>query len=472
MRATRIPVTLLTISLGMLGAGAAADAEPLPPPGGQLIVVAAAETEAAVTIDGSSAGRLGWATILAPQRVPAGSHAVSVGSAKANVNVGSGCSVLVVAGRPDGPSSPPALTVASDCPLPGPAFGAAAVRFLPVVPEATGRLGFRLGETSLGEVPPGTATRRVEVPAGEVTWTVTREGEPIRSNRQNLEADSSMTAVFAGGGERTPTLIWVTEGTRQPGQVARTTTFDTGETPPHHSGSATAVLLPLLLAVSLVVAVLRRLAGRGNRRPMLAAFVVAIMATGCQPGGPPHVATSNDDGPEATTMSEAPRSDRPREIKPPPDRGRGAVPVLVDFHVTPDDRRSRPVRAQVLPFDAAAIAGLPRSLQNPLVGWVAASGGIGQRTMVLLGHGPLVTGYGVFSDIGALRVGDPIRVADADGAVSTYVVEGAVQTPKGDLWDAIDAPTATPLLVLVTCAGPVEGGRHTDNLLVVAHLGP
>jgi sortase (surface protein transpeptidase) len=75
----------------------------------------------------------------------------------------------------------------------------------------------------------------------------------------------------------------------------------------------------------------------------------------------------------------------------------------------------------------------------------------------------------VFSDIAALRVGDPIRVTDVDGSVSTYVVEGGVQTPKGNLWAGIDAPTATPLLALVTCAGPVVRGRHLDNLTVIAY---
>lgn len=472
MRGVRSIVAVMTVNVAVIAGSSAAQGDPLPPPGGQLIIVAAAEEDAAVTIDGSSAGHLGWATVMAPQRLAAGSHVVRVGAAGGEVIIGSGCAVLVVAGRPAGPTAAPSLTIASECPLAGPAPGAATVRFLPVVPVATGPLGFQAGDSRLDAVMPGTATRRAEVPAGELAWTVTREGEVIRSSRQKVEADTAMTAVFAGGGERTPTLIWVTEGARQPDQMKRTTTAHTGEGPLVVTGRPRQTVAGLVLGLLaiVVVAAVRSGLGRPAPGPVALVAVTALLAVGCQTGPASQTTSGDRSRPEDTSSAGGADRPGPTPEQSPPGASQRVLPASVEFRAgVAEDGRPRTVHARIVPFDAEAIAGLPRSLRNPLVGWVTASGGIGNGMMVLLGHGPLRVGYGVFSDIASLRVGDRIQVIGLNGEVATYVVEGGVQTPKGRMWEAIDAPTATPLLALVTCAGDIVGDLHADNLTVIAH---
>ncbi|MDU0367177.1 class F sortase [Microbacterium sp. KSW4-17] len=90
---------------------------------------------------------------------------------------------------------------------------------------------------------------------------------------------------------------------------------------------------------------------------------------------------------------------------------------------------------------------------------------------VIAGHVDSPTGPAVFIDLPRLAPGDTVAVERADGSTANFVVTG-LQTVEKDSFptESIYAPTPTPQLRLVTCAGAWDpaSGHYVDNLVVTA----
>ena len=78
-------------------------------------------------------------------------------------------------------------------------------------------------------------------------------------------------------------------------------------------------------------------------------------------------------------------------------------------------------------------------------------------------------GPGVFERVPSLERGERIDITDNRGAVHTYRVVGVTRVHKTRFpTHAVYGPSQHPVLVLVTCGGPYEGGHYRDNVLVYA----
>lgn len=90
---------------------------------------------------------------------------------------------------------------------------------------------------------------------------------------------------------------------------------------------------------------------------------------------------------------------------------------------------------------------------------------------VIAGHVDSPTGPAVFIDLPRLTPGDTVAIERADGSTADFVVTGLQTVEKGSFpTESIYAPTPTPQLRLVTCAGAWDpaSGHYVDNLVVTA----
>jgi sortase (surface protein transpeptidase) len=128
------------------------------------------------------------------------------------------------------------------------------------------------------------------------------------------------------------------------------------------------------------------------------------------------------------------------------------------------------VDARVVPVGVRGTeVSLPR--RDNRVGWYrnGAAPGAPQGTAVLLGHVRTASGPGPFASLGRLEPGDGVRVDGEDGTTTEFRVVARRHYHKDDLpASTLFAPDQRPLLVLITCGGPVEGRHYRDNVVVVA----
>lgn len=90
---------------------------------------------------------------------------------------------------------------------------------------------------------------------------------------------------------------------------------------------------------------------------------------------------------------------------------------------------------------------------------------------VIAGHVDSPTGPAVFYDLPRLTPGDTVSVRRADGSTADFVVTGLQTVEKNSFpTESVYAPTPTPQLRLVTCAGAWDptSGHYVDNLVVTA----
>ncbi len=137
-------------------------------------------------------------------------------------------------------------------------------------------------------------------------------------------------------------------------------------------------------------------------------------------------------------------------------------------HLDPGDRsglrphRPRPRGRRVDPVPADYDA----------VGWYEKGvlpGEVGPA--VIAGHVDSPTGPAVFYDLPRLTPGDTVSVRRADGSTADFVVTGLQTVEKNSFpTESVYAPTPTPQLRLVTCAGAWDpaSGHYVDNLVVTA----
>lgn len=93
---------------------------------------------------------------------------------------------------------------------------------------------------------------------------------------------------------------------------------------------------------------------------------------------------------------------------------------------------------------------------------------------VIEGHIDTVYGPSVFFDLGALELGDTIRIARADGSRTVFAVNAVRSYPSHDAFptDTVyGADLAHPTLRLITCSNFDESiGHYVGNTVVFAHL--
>ncbi len=141
----------------------------------------------------------------------------------------------------------------------------------------------------------------------------------------------------------------------------------------------------------------------------------------------------------------------------------GVAPVRVRAPAIRLDARIVPVGVE-----GRAVV-LPRKADR--VGWFRHGAAPGDRrgTAVLVAHVRTPTGPGPCSSVRRRVPGATISVDGDDGSTARYAVVARRRYDKDELpVSQLFAPDRSPLLVLITCGGPVEDGHYRDNVVVVA----
>ncbi len=114
---------------------------------------------------------------------------------------------------------------------------------------------------------------------------------------------------------------------------------------------------------------------------------------------------------------------------------------------------------------------LPPSART-VVWWAyGATPGSGSGTVLLGGHISWAGQVGALGRIGLLRSGDRVTLTRQDGTLVRYAVVARRTVAKTSLADlGLFRTTGRPRLVLVTCGGRYDAGRHSyaDNVVVEA----
>ena len=177
---------------------------------------------------------------------------------------------------------------------------------------------------------------------------------------------------------------------------------------------------------------------------------------------------------DVVTPGPTPRTDRGPASGPAPvgpQKATRSAPAPMMLHIPQLDVSAPIVRVGVLPD-----GGMEVPDDVTVVGWYAADQ---QRvspgdpgTAVIAGHrDSRVQGEGALHDIGALRRGDTLAVVHLDGAVSRWVVEGVLTTPRDALpSELLFRRDGEPRLALVTCGGTFDTATrsYSHNTIVLA----
>lgn len=118
---------------------------------------------------------------------------------------------------------------------------------------------------------------------------------------------------------------------------------------------------------------------------------------------------------------------------------------------------------------------VPPLKQAQRAGWYRLGPSPGELgSSVIVGHvDSKEIGPAVFYKLGALRVGDTIKVTRKDKKVVTFVVEGVKAYPKSDFpSDLVYGATPNATLRLVTCGGQFDKkiGSYLSNVIVFAKM--
>lgn len=158
-------------------------------------------------------------------------------------------------------------------------------------------------------------------------------------------------------------------------------------------------------------------------------------------------------------------------LPPPAEPLAGARPQRLDI---PGLGIQAPVVARGL--DAQGAVDPPPYDQPGVVGWYGAGAEPGAAgTALMVGHVDTETRVAVFHRLSALRPGQTVRVARADGKVAEFTVED-VRVLSRDGFDAQQAygprESGRAELRLITCGGTFDraAGSYTANVVVSAYL--
>ena len=375
----------------------------------------------------------------------------------------------------------PAIAVFTDPPplLP---VDSAAVRVVNAAPDA-GTVSATAAGQKLGTVAAGSSTPWEIVPGGQVRVEVgPPTGGIIDAIESDLLAGTASTVLLLGDGERPVHLAALVRENGSPVMAVAPSAIPTD--PLHQSGRPAESNLEVVLCALAGAVLLVALGVRANRRHMVRSVLGVLAAASLLAP----VACSGP-GQARRPVANAESGDRPPALADP------AVGVSVGDNnetvpasggteltslktVTVGGRRSELVatdldpagRLMVPPVDRTDPATGARSL---LAGWYAQSSAPGGNgPSILIAHRDYDGVTGAFSGIESLQLGDRV-VVDSVGSTRTFTVTAVSQFPKAQFpMASVYAPTELPLLVLVTCGGPVEGGRrgrhYRDNVIVTA----
>ena len=206
---------------------------------------------------------------------------------------------------------------------------------------------------------------------------------------------------------------------------------------------------------------------------LVAAIAVVVAVTGQQEAPRPAGSTAEQ---SRSSSSAAPGPGSPEAPAPPaPDTPAAdapavAAPVSVgipSIEVTSDLMR--------LDLNDDGTVEVPPLEPDDKAGWYQrgpAPGAVGPA--VILGHVDSAEhGPGIFFDLGALKPGDEVEVARADGTVAVFAVDKVETHPKNAFPTiAVYGNTAEPQLRLITCGGDFDSGvrSYEDNVIAFATL--
>ncbi|GAB7182877.1 class F sortase [Kitasatospora sp. Ki12] len=166
------------------------------------------------------------------------------------------------------------------------------------------------------------------------------------------------------------------------------------------------------------------------------------------------------------------------ELPPAPGSGQaqaGIAPVSVVPPLGPSTptriripavRLDAPVTA--LGLDATGHLQVPPATDRNLAGWYRGGASPGQRgTAILAGHVDITSGPAVFYHLGALRRGDRIEIARADGAIAVYQLYAIEVHDRKDFPDDRVYRQATDAqLRVITCGGSYSAEHGYEGNVV------
>jgi hypothetical protein len=439
--------------LVLLAAGPGPVAPPAPGLPGDVIVVNAAANTETTTVNGVSTGPLPPAGIGSPIRLLPGQVQVVVhstdGERIATIDSGPGCTTIAVVRPADQPT--PVVAVPY-CPLARIPSGQASLVAINAASHATPSIALRTAATVQSEpAAPWTGTPPINLPPGQTSVSIARTGlGVIRQLPTTLEPNTAYALVLVGGGEQPVQTPIMTLGVQPPNPVPPGTRINTdrGPNPVRHSAVPTIMVIVLLgmLGCTLIL----------RHRRWAAAAVLAVVVSGC---------ANSMSGVGATRGPDQPTGPSPVSI---PGSGLGTTSAAGPIRPVRIEISAIGMNSTITPYPTEAADRLNTLLPNDQVAWISGTDVPGQAgSAMLAGH---ITG--VFANLHDLAPGNKVIVNMSNGSAVTFTVESDEEAPKGHLETiapSLDAPTATPLLYLVTCSGTIgPDGLHEDNLIVVA----
>jgi len=463
MIANLILAVLLTGGPAPLGAG------PTQIVYGDVITVNGTGGPASSTIDATATGELVDGAVAMPVRLPAGPHQVSVrtptGSRTTTITTGPGCTTVLIL-RPE--DQPTATAVVPSCPIPRIPAANASVQIINAAARATS-ITLDDDATQTAPTPPWSGSAPMTVPTGGANLVIDWPGlGPIREVHAILAPNTAYGLVLIGGGEDPVLTALLVEGVQPPSPVPSGMRINTDR--PHWGGKPGIEWPVAVLVVVVGVCVVAQ-----RRRRILALAIAAIVLTACAAGKPVDLARPGSPQPGSPPPTPAATG---ASASPPPD------PATSRF--SKSTSTVEPVRLQIaalginagiVPYPADQVDELNTRLDGSHVAWLEGTDLPGAPgTAMLAAHvqyGP-EPDSAVFHALRDISPGSPVVVTMNDNTSLTFTVETLLTADKGDLdteipW--IDTPTATPLLELVTCIGPIgSNGLRTENLVVLASL--
>jgi hypothetical protein len=160
---------------------------------------------------------------------------------------------------------------------------------------------------------------------------------------------------------------------------------------------------------------------------------------------------------------------------------RGGRPQLGSGAAGPATNVDRPAKPAELAIpslgvqaDVQAVGSTAIGIEVPQVGragWFDEGPRPGEPgRAVMIGHLDSQTGPGLFALLPGIDRGTDVSVTDAAGHVHRFKVVGKAEVTKATFPSAaVYGPSASPVLVLITCGGPYDPATgYRDNVLVYA----
>ncbi len=202
----------------------------------------------------------------------------------------------------------------------------------------------------------------------------------------------------------------------------------------------------------------------------VAAVVLALVGIGAVVAGltlqetPPQPPAAAAPEPGASPAPAAPASPAPASPVPVADPVAIDVPAIGVHHTLMRLGRNPDGTVQVPPLDRVDVPGWDTLSPAP-----GATG-----PAVIVGHvDSAEQGEGVFFDLGALRPGDTVDIARADGTVAVFGVTEVRRFAKAEFPTLrVYGNTEDPELRLITCGGAfdAQSRNYEDNIVVFASL--